>query len=146
MSIEYIPGEEIITQSENKLITLTNLRLRYHDSSWGRAHVVSMLLSRMASITVAYKSRPALLLVLVAGIFIASYGASEREDFITAAGLLTGMTGLLAYFLTRRHYFTIATMGGDIVRFHTTRMGRKRVIEFINQVERAALINDKADA
>ncbi len=53
---ELLENEQIITESTNNVVTLTTHRVRYNSSSTGQAHIVSIMLEKVSSIEVHYKS------------------------------------------------------------------------------------------
>jgi hypothetical protein len=130
-------SEQVITKSDGNVITLTNLRLRYSDSQWGKAHIVSLLLEKISSIEIHYRSNTifAILAILaIAGGLIA--GANGDEEFI-GIGIGAGVVLIILYLFSRKHYLTISSDGGGKIHFHTKGMKREKVLDFINQLESA---------
>lgn len=139
---EYLPGEELVTESENKLITLTNFRLRYYSSNRGSAYIVSLMLNKISSIEVHYKSLWFLLIigiVVIAGGLLA--GAQNQGDMMIA-GLVIGLVLILIYFLSRKHVVTVSSMGGAKINFETKGMKRETLMNFINKIEGEILKGD----
>ena len=130
-------GETLISESDDNVITLTSHRLRYNSSSAGTGHIVSIMLEKISSIEVHYKSW---ILVLFFGILLAAgglfMGAQNRGD-IMVAGLATGGICILLYFLTRKHVITISSDGGSKINFQTKGMKRETLLDFINKIEAA---------
>jgi len=131
-------GEEILTQSNKSIVTLTTHRIRYNNSESGSAHIVSMLLENLSSIEVNYKSNP---VVLALGVIIAVCGIimsnNTHDTSIAIAGLAIGAVLILYYFRSRKHIISIASNGGAKIQFETGGMKRDAVIEFINKIETA---------
>jgi len=140
---EYLPGEELVTESENKLITLTNFRLRFYSSNRGSAYIVSLMLNRISSIEVHYRSLWFLLIpsiILIVGGLLA--GAQNQGD-IMIAGLVIGLLLALIYILSRKHIVTVSSMGGAKINFETKGMKRETLMNFINKIEGEILKYEK---
>jgi hypothetical protein len=132
-----VEGEEIITESSNKLVTLTNYRIRYHNSSWGQAHLISIMLDKVSSVEVRYKSWWLLLvpsLILLVGGMLAGVQGIEEAMVI---GIGSGLLLALIYVFSRRHVITISSDAGTSINFQTKGMNKDKVLEFVNKVERA---------
>jgi SNF family Na+-dependent transporter len=130
-------NEHVIIKTQYDVITLTNLRLRYMENQYEKAKIVSILLEKISSIEVHYKSKITFLFVAVL-IVIAGLGAGIGEEFeLLLAGLVIGAILLILYFISRRHFITISSEGGANIHFHTKGMKREKVIEFIDELENA---------
>lgn len=132
-----LDNEQIITQSDGNPVSLTNLRLRYNDTQWGKAHIISFLLEKVSSVEIHYRSKTFLLIIAIlaiAGGLIA--GANGDEEFI-GIGLGAGLLFIILYFVSRRLYLTISSDSGDKIHFHIKGMKRDKVLNFINQLESA---------
>lgn len=139
---EYLPGEELVTESENKLITLTNFRLRFNSSNRGSAYIVSFMLNKISSIEVHYKS---LWLLLIIGIVVIAGGllaGAQNQGDMMIAGLVIGLVLILIYFLSRKHVVTVSSMGGAKINFETKGMKRETLMNFINKIEGEILKGD----
>lgn len=132
-----LDNEKVITQSDGNVITLTNLRLRYSDSQWGKAHIVSLLLESISSIEIHFRSKTILVILAVLAIIGGLVaGANGEEEFI-GAGFGTAVVLIILYLFSRKHYLTISSDGGGKIHFHTKGMKREKVEDFINQLESA---------
>ena len=127
-------NEQVITQSNWNAITLTNLRLRYSDSQWGKAHIVSLLLEKISSIEINYRSKTIFVILAIAGGLIAE--ANGKGEFI-GIGIGAGAVLIILYLFSRKHYLTISSDGGGKIHFHTKGIKREKVLDFINQLENA---------
>lgn len=134
-----LEGEEIITESANKLVTLTNYRIRYHNSSLGQAHLVSIMLNKVSSVEVKYKSWWLLLipsaLLLIGGMLIGAQGNAD----VMIVGVIAGLLLALIYILSRRHVITIYSDSGSRINFQTKGMHKDKVLEFVNKIEKAKI-------
>ena len=133
----YFIGENAITESDNKGIILTSHRIRYQSSNFGKAHIVSIMLEKISSIEIHYKSS---LLTLIIGIILTLSGivmgaSNQGEAMILGLGI--GLFFVLLYFITRRHVITIASDGGSKINFETKGMKRETILDFINKIETA---------
>ncbi|MBQ21661.1 MAG: hypothetical protein CMD31_12975 [Flavobacteriales bacterium] len=138
MDNKYIlEGESIITQSNDKTVTVTNKRVRYQASSSGKAHIVSIMLEKISSIEIHYKSK---VFILIIGILLAAAGLFMGANNVGSAmilGLVLGGLFILIYLLTRKHVVSIASDGGAIIYFQTKGMKREVLLDFINKIEKA---------
>ena len=137
-------NERIITQSDRDLITLTNLRIRYSDDVWGKSHVISLLLEKVSSVEIHYRSKPILLVLgilsVIVGVFLESNGA---EGSIAVFGVI-GFVFILLHIFSRKHFMTISSEGGSKINFHIKRMKHSKVLTFVNQLE-GAIINRREE-
>lgn len=134
---QFFEGEQLITQSDDKTLTLTNQRLRYNSSNYSNAHIVSIMLNNISSIEIHYKSSVLMLIIgvllVIGGVIM---GASDQgEAFVAGVGL--GCLFVLFYFLTRKHVITISSDGGSKINFQTKGMKREILLDFINKIELA---------
>jgi hypothetical protein len=133
---KYIFDEErLITESGDRRVTLTTHRVRYNSSSTGRGHIISIMLEKISSIEIHYKSWILILLIgillIVGGLIM---GVQDKKD-IMILGLIVGGFCILIYFLTRKHIVTIASDGGAKINFQTKGIKREALLDFINKIE-----------
>ena len=130
-------GERLISESDDKSVILTTHRIRYNSSGAGTGHIVSIMLEKISSIEIHYKSW---IFILFAGILLAMggllVGAQNRGDAMVM-GLGAGGLCILIYFFTRRHVVTIASDGGAKINFETKGLKREALLDFINKIEAA---------
>lgn len=132
-------GEEIITQSDENTIVLTNIRIRYSDIEYSRASIVSIMLEKVSSIEAYFSSNLYLLMFGVLGTLfgvITMYNHTNNEYSVLA--LIVGLILIAAYFSSRKYLIVISPDGGSQIRFHAKGMKKETVFDFINKVERAA--------
>lgn len=136
---ELFEGEEIITESGDKVVTLTNKRVRYHASSAGQAHIVSIMLDKISSIEVHYSSQWIVLFLSIALMLagVVTGLSNERQGQLGMGLAVFGVVLLLIYLFTRKHIVSIASDGGAKINFETKGMKRESVLDFINKVEKA---------
>ena len=129
--------EEIITKSKNSTVTLTNYRLRYESANSGKAHIVSIMLEKISSIEIHYKSN---IIILVIGILFISTGfimGTMNQGEPMLAGMSIGAICLFIYYIRRKHVISIASDGGTKIHFFTKGMNRDTLMDFINEIEKA---------
>jgi hypothetical protein len=136
-----LSNEQIISQSTDGSIVLTNQRLASLRSSWGKQDVTTLLLRHVNSFEIHYQHRPLILIIgivfcLVSLIGIYSKGLGSEE---AAVLLIGGLVLVIFYLLTRRHVVSVRTDGGAIIEFATKGMNGHDVIAFINKVQKAKL-------
>jgi len=130
-------GEQIITQSDGAIVTLTNLRIRYSARQFGKAHIISIMLKKISSIEVKYQSNVILLILAVMGFVVALFGFANNESELALFGLVAGGILIASYIGTRKHTLSITSDGGKEILFHTKGMKQEAVLKFMNQVEHA---------
>jgi len=130
-------NEVIITQSGKGVITLTNLRLRYSNSSNGKTRIISILLEKVSSIDVHSKSNRIYLYFAFAAIAVGFYFGAEGNSNVTLASLGLGVLLTLLYLFSRQHFLRISSEGGAKIQFHTKGLKTEKVLQFMNQLEQA---------
>jgi hypothetical protein len=133
--IALIPGEEVVTSSDNDVLVLTTKRVRYDSVVWGRSNLISITLDSVASCGLITKSFP-LLLIFAALAVVAAF--TQRGGAI--GGLLfVAVVLIVAYFFTRKSVISVSSNGGQTIFVPTKGMPRDRIIGFIEAVEREKL-------
>lgn len=132
-----LPGEQIITQSDTNTVILTNLRVRYSDKQFGKAHIISIMLTKISSIEVKYQSSIVTLVLAIIGFVVALFGLYSNDSALTVYGFFAGGVLIAWYIGTRTHALTITSDGGKEILFHTKEMKHETVLSFMNQVEQA---------
>jgi hypothetical protein len=131
-------GEVFITMSDNKKVVLTNRRLRLNNSTrFGRSHIISIMLEKISSIEIHYRSWPLFLLAGIGLVLIGLAAGTQNQGEAMMAAMLLGLVFIAVYLLTRKHIVTIASDGGAKIHFHTKGMKRASLMEFINKIENA---------
>lgn len=138
--MKLIKNEEVISKDNG--IILTNCRVRHSVVGGGDASFTSIILENIQSISLRYKSNPLLLLI---GILIAALSvlASRGEGGIIVMGLIIGGALAAYYYITRKHYLTIASAGGSIdilIKGQNT----QKLVEYIDLVEET-IVNRKME-
>lgn len=129
--INLLPGEKIVTSSDNGILILTTKRVRYDSVVWGKSHLVSITLSSVASCGLATMSFPVLLLLAA---IAAGYAIVLQGDAF-ALSLGASIVGVVTYFLTRRVVISIASNGGQNIMVPIKGMKREAAVGFIDAVE-----------
>lgn len=129
-----LDNEQIIKQSKNQIVTLSNIRVLYSAKKWGEAHVVSILLNNISSIEIRYKSY--LVLVVLAII-------SAIITFVLDANFFLGISFssicIALFLITRKHYLIISSNGGAKINLQIKGMKTNEVLAFLNQVEQTII-------
>lgn len=138
--IEMLPGERVVLSSDEDILVLTNLRVRFSERASGSEQVVSITLDSVASVGLASSSSP-ILLILAAIAAVAGFAAGEQllMVMLVAAAILVA-----AYFLTRKKVISIASSGGRQILAPATGLGMDACMKFINGVEREKLTRQNA--
>lgn len=136
-----LKDEKILKQSSNSAVTITNYRVRLQEGKSNKAHVVSIMLEKISSIELHYKSY---ILFLIVGVLLILaglvYGGQMNNGLgiISAGGVLGGLF-ILAFFLTRKHIVSIKSDGGTSINFETKGIKREALMDFINIIEQGKL-------
>ncbi len=134
---DLLEGEEIITQSDSNIVTLTNLRVRYTDTEFNQAHIISIMLEKISSIEMHYSSQ---MYYLMIGVIVSAFGIITTTNGTNQYGILAIVIGLILvglYFSSRRYLLTISSDGGGKINFQAKGMKRDVILDFVNKVEKA---------
>jgi hypothetical protein len=135
---DLLDGEEIITQSDENIVTLTNFRIRYTDTQFNQAHIISIMLEKISSIEMHYASQ---IYYLLAGIIVSAFGIITTANHTNEYGVFAIIIGLILvgmYFSSRRYLLTISSDGGGKINFQAKGMKKETILDFVNKVEKAA--------
>ena len=133
--IALIPGEQIVTSSDNDVLVLTTKRVRYDSVVWGKSNLISITLDAVASCGLITRSFP-LLLILAAITVVGAF--TQRGDAIVGL-LFVAVVLVVAYFFTRKAVISVASNGGQTILVPTKGMNRDAIVGFIEAVEREKL-------
>lgn len=125
---DLLKDEHIITQSDSKTLTLTNLRLRYSTSSWGRSNITNFLLESVSAVEVKYKSKSHYILIAILSIIGGLIAGAEIRDDYAVLGVGLGVFLLILYVISRKRVLSISSSGGIQIHFHTKSMKRGKVL------------------
>lgn len=94
---QLLPGESILSYSDNGLLTLTTHRVRYMNRGWGRANFISIFLEKISPVQITYRSYPVLLSI---GIFLILIGLIWGSQDVQAGLILIpgGAVAVIAWF------------------------------------------------
>lgn len=109
--IALIPGEQIVTSSDNDVLVLTTKRVRYDSVVLGRSNFISITLDAVASCGLITRPFP-LPLVLAT---IAVVGAFTQRGDATAGLLIVAVVLVVGYFFTRKAVISVASNGGQTI-------------------------------
>jgi hypothetical protein len=130
-------NEEIISQSKDFSVTLTNYRIRHEYGAYSNTYVISIFLEKISSIEIRYKSSPLLLVIGVFFSLASVYIMRDSSSQLPLIGFVISGLLILTFFLSRRHTITIASDGGTKINFNTKGMHRDAILHFINKIESA---------
>ena len=130
-----LPNEKLITQSDNKVITLTSHRIRYTNSIMGKSHLISIVLSDISTIEVKYTSKISLLYISIFSLVSSIVGLiTNQSDIFFPLIILSIITGLI-YLRSRIHVISISAKNGHKILFHTKGLSKVEIDSLINKVE-----------
>jgi len=131
--------EQILTSTTENIVVLTTHRIRSNNNyGWGQRSTTSIMLEKISSIQLTYKSYP-ILLIVAALLALASFAMYNQrmangEMFVP---LLFVIICVIVYFTTRKHVCAIASDGGAKIMFETNNMRKEELFNFIDKVEQA---------
>lgn len=134
-NIALLPGEQVVLSSDNDVLTLTNMRVRYDSVVWGQSNLIGITLGSVASCGLITKSYPFLLILAVVAVLAGvSQGSGRMWGLVFIAAIF-----VVAYFVTRKAVLSVASNGGQEIMVPTKGMNREAIIKFIEAVEREKL-------
>ncbi|WP_215047033.1 hypothetical protein [Tenacibaculum dicentrarchi] len=123
--------EEIITESADNQIILTNKRVRYYYNS-KKTDYTSILLNRISSIEVVKTQKN--ILYLYIGIFMILADIRFMIGLLALLGIV-----LIGLFVTSsKHVVSITPNGGKPIIFSTKGFKNEFINDFVNKVEKAS--------
>lgn len=133
--ISLLPGEQVVTSSNNDVLVLTTKRVRYDFVVWGRSSLISMLLESVASCGRVTQSFPIILLFAGLAFFIALFQRGDQSVLFLGLSIML----VVAYFLARRAVISITANGGQAILVPAKDMKREAIIGFIDALEHEKL-------
>ncbi|GET26139.1 hypothetical protein [Prolixibacter sp. NT017] len=129
----YFEDEKLISEADNKLITLTTHRVRMNTGS----RIVSIMLSQVSSVEIHYITNIWYLIVAIVsalgGIF---YSLSEEDP---SGFIIGGIIAVVFYYIfikTKKHTLSIGSSSNKI-NFQIKGVGHENIIRFVNDLEKA---------
>ncbi len=132
----FLPGEEIISQSSNTILTLTNKRVVYAPKGWNDTSRDSILLEDIVICKHDYNINS---LYLIIGILIICYSLNSPWGYglevIFTPLFILGIFAILHFFYSLRNSIVIASHRKNI-RVPVRGMERKQLYNFLEEVDR----------
>jgi len=132
--MQLFPDEKIITQSNDKTVTLTTHRLYQEQKGMGGGTTKSIMLEHITSCE-SENSRSWFWIVIAAlgvgGVFYSSN--SERNDLMVPS-LCVLVISVVLFMATQRATVKIASPSA-VMLINVNRMKREKITEFIDQIE-----------
>lgn len=141
---QLLEDEKIITQSGGGSITLTNHRIRFFEKQSGKAHILSILLDKVASVEIIYKSKSIFWILGILSIIGGLFFWFQEDPEPSWTFLLLGVILVIVYFATRKHFVVITSDGTSKISFQTTGLNTNDLIAFLDKLEKARLTFEKA--
>ncbi|EHO40471.1 hypothetical protein Calab_0833 [Caldithrix abyssi DSM 13497] len=126
-----LPDEQVILESDNKILTLTNKRIRYDYEKMGGSDFISITLDSVSSCGLETKSYPVFLVLA----FISMFGVFVLESDGKIFAFVLFLLFIFIYFITRKAFFIISSNGGQNIQLPASSMSRSAIIEFLETVE-----------
>jgi hypothetical protein len=137
-----LANEEIITRSDNDIITLTNKRVFMVQKESGKLYQISVFLDKISVIEQKYISYPLLLVLSVLFLLLGILGTVINNDGNNnaaplAGGIFLGLIFLLIWYLTKRRVISITSDAGLSLNFDCTKMKEEIADDFIQKINTA---------
>ena len=139
MNLNLLNGEEIISESDNKELVLTTLRIRQYISYAGKHTYKSIMLEDIVSIQMAHKKNYWLILFAIIAILVALFsfiGLGEAATGVLAASFIIAIILVIFFFLSMKGIVSIDSAKGSI-EFNTKGMNPEKIISFLELIEKA---------
>ncbi len=137
-SVNLMPGEKVLLESEAGTLVLTTHRIRHQTESFGYARIISIMLEELASCAMVRTSYP---LFLVLGALCAAGGllitvANRANAAPLGLGLVLALIFVVLFLASRQEIISLASAGATI-RVSTRSMKSGAATDFLDAVEAA---------
>lgn len=120
-------GEKIVSQSNDKSVTLTTHRILYTNYYWGNSYNQNIALEHITSCENRHVSYVILLFLAVGSILL----SFSNGEFVGA--ILASIAFLLIFKFTKRNLIIISSPSTKIT--FVAKMNKEKVLEFIDLIE-----------
>jgi hypothetical protein len=131
-----IPGERLIAQSPDQLVTLTSHRVQYFGGGPGNTRYTSITLDQIASCGFTTTSQPALIIL---GILIAIGGLVTGDEGGMAIGFFIGLLMIVIFFTSQSAVLLICSAGGERISLPAAASQRNQLLTLLYAVDEAIL-------
>jgi len=128
--------ENIILKSDNGDFILTDRKVRYKVKNWGQLNVTSLMLDKITSLEIKFKSYPFLLVISALSIFYLIFTYTSAEKVIAILLILLSM---VSYFATIKRAIIISSASTTIT-LPIKKLGNDKAIQFIDEIEKSILV------
>jgi hypothetical protein len=136
-----LPGEELVAQSHDKTLTVTNYRVRYQAGSGGNTRYASIMHDAVSSCSMTSTSQP---MLLVLGLIAMGIGlVLMDEEGLLMTLLLVSATFVVMFFATRKAEIVISSNGGERIVFPVSSSRRSELLALLFAVEGAKLVGGR---
>jgi len=137
-SVNLMPGEKVLLQSEAGTLILTTHRIRHQTESFGYARIISIMHEELASCAMLRTSYPVFLvlaaLCAAGGLLITV--ANRGDAAPLGLGLLLALILVVLFLASRQEVVSLASSGATI-RVSTRSMKRGAAKDFLDAIEAA---------
>jgi hypothetical protein len=135
---EMLPGEHVLVQSRQGILTLTNRRIQLQTSG-ANSRYVSITHDSISSCGLVTTSQP---LLLVLGILAVGLGFLTMSDnTVGPMALIFGAILIVVYFLTRTAALLICSNGGERIHLPAQASERDSLLALLHAVDYAKLVS-----
>jgi hypothetical protein len=132
-----LPGEHLVTQSHDRLVTVTSHRVLYHTGFSSNSRYTSITLDAVSSCGLTTTSQP---LLFVLGILAIIGGlAMINEKGVGPVGLVVGLFLIVLYFVTHSAALLICSNGGERITLPAPGSQRAALLALLSAVDEAKI-------
>lgn len=128
-SSSMLEGEELVMESTDETLALTNYRVIYEGRTIGVSNHISIPLKKIASCSAGTQSKPVLLAIAAIALLIAIAAPKESAGIWPALGISIGFA--VFYMASRSGVIKITSSGGEAITVPTKGMQHEQIMRFI---------------
>lgn len=123
--------ENSILKSDSGQFLLTDRKVRFTIKNWGRLNVKSIMLNKISSVEISFKSSYLLLVIAVLSVVLGYFSGNENGNTF---GIIFGFLFVIFYFMTLKRVMVISSPSTSI-SISVKKIGNKEAVEFMDQLE-----------
>lgn len=137
--MKYLDDEKLVIESNNSIIQVTNKRVIYNTTKFGKKNYTSIFLKRISSIELEYKSKPLYIILsalfFIAGLFLqVDTGNNQFPYFLY--GIILALIFIVWFFVSRKHFLVISSFGNEgNIKLQTKGLSKESLESFIYELE-----------
>jgi len=128
-----LQNEELLMNSDDKSVLLTNKRVVMDSKIWGKSNKIFIFLEDISSVEVHYKSYPLLLILSVVSMIVIVF----LREIPPIAGIGLALLFAVGWLITRKHTIQINSNGGASIDIYIKGMSDETIGKFIHKLQQA---------